>query len=171
MDPFNAEAQKKIEDIIRQENVTANLEQALEYHPESFGQVTMLYIPCEINGYPVKVFVDCGAQTTISTAGLVQSAALFISFLCGKVMKKFADRCGVSRLIDSRFAGMARGVGVGTILGKVHSVIIKVGKQHLPCSLTILDGDGPDVLFGLDMLKRHQVTHPWPILVFRPVIL
>lgn len=28
-------------------------------------------------------------------------------------------------------------------------------KQFLPCSLTILDGDGMDFLFGLDMLKRY----------------
>lgn len=138
LDPFNIEAQRKIEEMIQAENISANMEHAMEYHPESFGQVHMLYIPCEINGKPLKAFVDCGAQSTI-------------------MMKRFADKCGVDRLIDTRFSGVAKGVGVGKIVGRVHSVSIKIGSQYLPCSLTILDGDGPDVLFRLDMLKRHQV--------------
>jgi DNA damage-inducible protein 1 len=66
LDPYNVEAQKKIEELIRQKNIADNLELALEYTPESFGQVTMIYIPCEINGVPLKALVDCGAQTTIS---------------------------------------------------------------------------------------------------------
>lgn len=41
-DPFDIEAQKRIEEAIRQENIAANLEAAMEYNPESFARVSVL---------------------------------------------------------------------------------------------------------------------------------
>lgn len=64
-DPLNIEAQKKIAEEIRMENVKDNLENAIEHHPEAFARVEMLYIDCVVNNTPVKAFVDSGAQSTI----------------------------------------------------------------------------------------------------------
>ncbi|SCV01622.1 LAME_0G17436g1_1 [Lachancea meyersii CBS 8951] len=128
--------QERINELISQQEIDEQMRNALEFTPEVFTPVHMLYINLEINGTPVKAFVDSGAQTTIISTRLAQKTGLF-------------------RLIDKRFHGEAHGVGVQKILGKIHVAQVKIETQFIPCSFTVIDTH-VDMLLGLDMLKRHQ---------------
>ncbi len=141
-DPFDPVAQGKIAEYIRQKNVEGNYVNAMEHNPEAFASVSMLYISCKVNGVPMKAFVDSGAQSTIMS-------------------EKCAEACNILHLLDTRFAGVARGVGEAKILGRIHMADLIIGKSHFVSSFTVMQQTEAgkhdlDFLLGLDNLKRHQ---------------
>jgi hypothetical protein len=66
--------------------------------------------------------------------------------------------CRILRLLDRRFSGYAKGVGMARILGRVHLVTLRIGNLYLDCSVTIIDQPDMDFLLGLDMLRRFQAS-------------
>lgn len=117
--------------------VEENYQMAQENYPEFFGQITMLYINCKVNGHDIQAFVDSGAQSTI-------------------ISKSLAEKIGLLKLMDTRFAGLAIGVGTSKILGRVHAADMEILGKKVVCSFTVLEDNKVDFLFGLDNLKRHQ---------------
>ena len=109
-DPNDLEAQKKIEEVIRLKNIEENMKMAHEYLPESFGHITMLYINLEINKQKITALVDTGAQTTI-------------------ISEDLAKKCGLFNLCDTRYHGIAKGVGTTKILGVIHAANLKIGDR------------------------------------------
>ncbi|VEU19499.1 DEKNAAC100333 [Brettanomyces naardenensis] len=136
--PDDPDSQKKILELIHQQAIDDNMRMAMEETPESFTQVHMLYINCEVNGVPVKAFVDTGAQMTI-------------------ISPELATKCGLDRLIDRRFIGEARGVGSAKIQGRIHTSPLKIEGGYFTCSFTVLASQ-VQMLLGLDMLRRFRAT-------------
>jgi DNA damage-inducible protein 1 len=75
------------------------------------GSVVMLYVDTVVNGVALKAFVDSGAQSTIMSVvrfcfSLVQ---IVISInIIFHYYQQCAERCGIMRLVDRRFAGQVR---------------------------------------------------------------
>ena len=157
--PLDTEAKEYFDKKNSQALVNEQYMQAMQEYPESMGRVLMLYINAKINSHPLQAFVDSGAQMTIMS-------------------KSCAKKCGIFHLLDTRFHGMAVGVGTGKILGRIHIVQLQIGDYHFPCSITIMDDatlprtgnrnsaetteqakpKDMDLLLGLDMLKRFNCT-------------
>ncbi len=154
-DEMTPEGQRRIEEAIRRQAIAENIAQAMDEHPETYGDIHMLYVPATVNGAPLKAFVDCGAQATIMPLAA-------------------ATRCGIAHLLDTRFSGMADGIGRLRILGRVHSVQLSLlhtaGAEpessgpplSLLVSVTVIEdgesGRTPEMLLGLDMLRRYRAV-------------
>lgn len=119
VDPCDVSAQKVIEDEINRANVDRNRDLAFDVLPESFTHIDMLYIQLLVNGVKCIALVDTGAQSTI-------------------ISSTTAVRCNIGRLIDTREAGMARGVGTGVIVGKVHLAPLQIGAISFSASFTVM---------------------------------
>ena len=116
--PNDSAAKEYFNQKDRQKLVNEQYRQAMQEYPESMGRVLMLYITAKINNKPLQAFVDSGAQATIMS-------------------KKCAERCEIFHLLDTRFHGVAVGVGTGKILGRIHIAQLQIGDYHFPVTVTV----------------------------------
>ena len=138
-DPNDPEVQQKIAKIIQKKNIDENLRQAEEYMPETLFPVHMLFINLEINKKKVVALVDTGAQSTIMS-----------QVLC--------EKCDLFNLCDTRFSGIAKGVGTGKIVGTVHAAQMKIQNKVLMAKITVLENSSIGFIFGLDNMRAHRCT-------------
>mmetsp|Transcript_39792 Transcript_39792/g.84826 ORF Transcript_39792/g.84826 Transcript_39792/m.84826 type:complete len:158 (-) Transcript_39792:515-988(-) len=109
-------------------------------NPEAFVPVPMLYVPCSLNDVALKAFVDTGAQMTVMNV-------------------KCAQRCNLLHLVDKRFKGVAAGVGVAALHGRVHMATLRFKRTAVDISITVMDMmGGPELLLGLDLMRKYQAT-------------
>lgn len=93
----------------------------------------------EINGHKFQAFVDTGAQSTI-------------------ISKGFCEKLGLMKDVDTRFKGVAIGVGTSKILGRIHIAKLKLENgKTIECSLQVLENIDIDFLIGIDMMKKFRV--------------
>ena len=138
-DPNDPEVQQKIAKIIQKKNIDENLRQAEEYMPETLFPVHMLFINLEINKKKVVALVDTGAQSTIMSQAL-------------------CEKCDLFNLCDTRFSGIAKGVGTGKIIGTVHAAQMKIQNKVLMAKITVLENSSIGFIFGLDNMRAHRCT-------------
>jgi DNA damage-inducible protein 1 len=136
-DPNDPNVQKKIEEIIKQKNINENLKYAEEYLPETLFAVHMLFIHLEINKKRIIALVDTGAQSTIMS-------------------KELVEKCNLMNLVDTRYSGIAQGVGTSKIIGTIHAAQLKIQDKFLMCKITVIENPTIGFIFGLDNMRTYR---------------
>lgn len=97
------------------------------------------YILLELLGITFKAMVAVGAQTTLIEAACTREVGLF-------------------PLIDTRYSGIARGVGTRPLLVRIHFAKLSISRKSFVTSLTVWDAPYQTVpiILGLDFLRRYQ---------------
>ncbi|PWO00639.1 hypothetical protein FA09DRAFT_107943 [Tilletiopsis washingtonensis] len=142
-DEFDIDAQRRIEEAIRQERVMENLESAMEYNPEAFGTVTMLYVDSEVNGVKASHNHEPGLCRALRHHAAHRHA------LCGHRARRGHGQDPRPHPPSSGACSPARH---GAIADSWHS------SSSATSSSSPSPSPGVDFLFGLDQLKRHQMS-------------
>ena len=100
----------------------------------------MLYVLCEIDGYPAEMLIDSGAST---------------SAISSMMMKKL----NLEHKLSPQIAGNASGVGMTKILGAIENVTCSIGQGLFEFRLFFMVLDAPTIpilILGLDQMRRFK---------------
>uniref|UniRef100_A0A7S4QWE5 Aspartic peptidase DDI1-type domain-containing protein n=1 Tax=Alexandrium monilatum TaxID=311494 RepID=A0A7S4QWE5_9DINO len=97
----------------------------------------MIHIASEIAGRGVDLMVDTGAQLSIMTLPMVQ-------------------RLGITSHIDHTEMGLASGVGVALILGRLRGVRVRMGQVEMAMDFGVLHIKDSFAMLGMDQMQRYR---------------
>mmetsp|Transcript_48359 Transcript_48359/g.113189 ORF Transcript_48359/g.113189 Transcript_48359/m.113189 type:complete len:269 (-) Transcript_48359:190-996(-) len=97
----------------------------------------LIHVGCEMGNTMVEMMIDTGAQTSVISEPLVR-------------------RLQLQGHMDSRFQGMAAGVGTARILGKLRGVPVKMGHVEFALDFSVLGVEQPLLMLGIDQMRRFK---------------
>jgi DNA damage-inducible protein 1 len=99
----------------------------------------MCLVPCTIGDITVEMLVDTGAQGSVMSSPLVRELGLY-------------------ERIDTRYRGIAAGVGRAKISGLLGDVACRFGNGHVEFTMEfmVLDTSDRVAIMGLDQLRKYN---------------
>ena len=128
--------QKLADGIIKENRIKKNYLEANENIPELFIMADMLYVMIEINGVPIKAFIDTGAQVSIMTEECVK-------------------KCNLEDIVDDKRKFMLKGVGQQESVGHIYMADVMMAEHVVPCSFTVIKDMKDEVIIGINTMRAH----------------
>lgn len=134
--PYDIEAQKKLEQWIQEEQIELNRRMGSFYN-NTDQPLSLLHIQCYINDIPTRAIIDTGAQVSVISSTL-------------------ASKCNVIRTVDTDFSNKLQGIGEMNSLGKIFSSQLRIESTYFSIPFTVISREDSFCLIGLDFLQPHN---------------
>lgn len=76
---------------------------------------------------------------------------------CNVLSKKIVKDCGLNDYLDTRYKGVARGIGTSKIEGVIPYLNIKIEDYECPCKFSVLDSENVDIILGQSFMMYYKV--------------
>lgn len=98
----------------------------------------LLYVPCIINSRMVEMMVDSGSQTSVISSSMMRQLNL-------------------QNRLDTRYQGVAAGVGSASILGRIDNCPVLIGDGvEFKLYFLVIDVPHDMMILGIDQLRRFK---------------